>query len=205
MREAPLPILLVNGLWGTTQELEPLRAFLAERTGRLVQTLAFSPANGSAPIAALGAQVSAACQDILRTQRCARLDLVGFSMGALASRYFVQRGEGKTFVRKFVSISGPHAGSLNAHLLPLAGARDMRPGSTLLKDLASDSDPFGPVEVHVMYTPFDVVVVPARSALLPQAKSVTKIPTLLHRFMIKDARALAHVATLLGPAPATGA
>jgi len=197
MKAKSLPILVVNGLWGTTLDLAPMRAWLATRTGRPVQTLAFSPANGSAPIATLGAQVAAACTALLREHNCTHIDLVGFSMGALASRYFVQRGDGKTVVRKFVSISGPHAGSFNAHFMPLAGARDMRPGSKLLRDLASDSDPFGAVEVHVMYTPFDIMVVPPRSALLKEAKSTTKIPTLLHRFMITDPRALSHVESLL--------
>ena len=197
MTARALPILVVNGLWGTTLDLDPMRSWLATRTGRPVQSLAFSPANGSAPIATLGAQVADACSALRREHSCSHVDLVGFSMGALASRYFVQRGEGKRCVRRFVSISGPHAGSFNAHFMPLAGARDMRPGSKLLRDLASDSDPFGAVEVHVMYTPFDIMVVPARSALLPEAKSTTKIPTLLHRFMITDPRALSHVESLL--------
>jgi triacylglycerol lipase len=109
----------------------------------------------------------------------------------------VQRGGGKGVVRRFVSISGPHAGTLTAHALPHVGARQMRPGSDLLRDLASDADPWGGVEVHALYTPFDLMIVPAVSALLPGATTTHRIPALLHRLMLSDRRVHAIVASLL--------
>lgn len=188
--------LLVHGIWDSARRLEPLRAGLEARGVRAVQAMDLAPNNGSAPIAALSAQVDLRARAIAAAEGGA-IDVVGFSMGALVARHWIQRGGGKRLVRRFVSISGPHHGTLTAHALPLAGARDMRPESALLRDLAADADPFGDVEVHCVYTPWDAMVLPARTAVLPGARSVTAVPVAMHRFMITDPRVLDLVAAIL--------
>jgi hypothetical protein len=116
-------------------------------------------------------------------------------MGALATRYWIQRGGGQAHVRRYVSIAGPHQGTLNAWFLPLAGARDMRPGSALLRDLAGAG--WGDVEVHCFITPYDLMILPPRSGVLPHARSVRVFPVAMHRFMMSDRRVLAAVAQAL--------
>jgi triacylglycerol lipase len=74
----------------------------------------------------------------------------------------------------------------------------MRPGSTLLADLARDPDPWGGVEVHCFWTPFDLMVVPARSAILPGARTVRRFPVALHAWMLTDARVISAVCGVLG-------
>jgi triacylglycerol lipase len=191
---------LVHGIWGDAAQLDPLRRALEAR-GLSAVALTLSPNDGSASIEELGGQIGRAIDGLRQatsTETDQKVDLVGFSMGALASRWYVQRGGGKARVRRFVSISGPHAGTLTAHALGHAGARQMRPQSDLLSDLAADDDPWGPVEVHALYTPFDLMVVPATSALLPRARTTHKIPALLHRWMLSDRRVHEIVASLLG-------
>ena len=73
----------------------------------------------------------------------------------------------------------------------------MRPGSALLADLARDPDPFGATEVHCLYTPFDLMIVPPRSGVLAGATSVRAFPVPMHRFMIQSRDVLDHVAALL--------
>lgn len=173
-----------------------LRDALAAR-GLHVTTVDLVPNDGRATIATLGAFLARE-SDVLRARASVtKIDVVGFSMGALVARWFVQRGGGKKLVRRFVSVSGPHAGTLTAHALPFAGARDMRPGSALLRDLASDPDPFGPVETHCLYTPFDLMILPARSSVLPHARTTSALPVALHRWMITDARVATRIADLL--------
>ena len=125
------------------------------------------------------------------------VDVVGFSMGALVARWFIQRGGGKEHVRRFVSISGPHAGTSIAYAGTSPGAKDMRPDSALLKELAADVDPFGNVEVHCVYTPYDLLILPARSSILVGAQSVKKFSVPTHRRMISDDEVLDYVARLL--------
>jgi triacylglycerol lipase len=186
-------VLLVHGIWGSAAELEPLRRGLVARGIASLTPLSLRPNDGRATIEELGEQIAREAERLGDA-----LDLVGFSMGALASRWYVQRGGGKSRVKRFVSISGPHAGTLTAHALPHPGTRQMRPGSDLLRDLDADPDPWGDVEVHALYTPFDLMIVPARSSLLRGARTTHRVPALLHRFMLSDARVHAIVASLLG-------
>jgi triacylglycerol lipase len=193
---ASRPVLLVHGIWDTGAKLQNLRRAIEHR-GRVVETIDLVPNDGRAPVRALARQVAARVEALRVASGHTRIDLVGFSMGALVSRTFIQREGGREAVRRFVSISGPHGGTLDAHALPYEGARDMRPGSALLTDLASDPDPWGEVEVHVFYTPFDLMIVPPRSSELRGARTTTKIPVPLHRLMIVAPRATRAVAELL--------
>lgn len=187
------PVLLVHGIWDTGAKLGSMRRGL-ERAGLgPVETIDLLPNDGRAPILELASQV----ERKVRQLGAKRLDIVGFSMGALVARVYLQRLLGKEHVRRFVSISGPHHGTMTAFALPHLGARDMRPGSPLLMELAADPDPFGDVEVHVMYTPFDLMIVPATSSRIPSAKSETPLPIPLHRWMIEDRRAIQRVVELL--------
>jgi triacylglycerol lipase len=189
--------LLVHGIWNTGESFSRMRTAL--EVAGIGPTLALDlvPNDGRAPVAALAAQVDAAAHQLSREAGASRIDVVGFSMGALVSRYWIQRLGGRARVRRFVSISGPHGGTANAYALPLAGVREMRPGSALLTDLARDADPWGEVEVHCFWTPFDLMVVPARSAILPGARTVQRFAVALHRWMVTDARVISAVRNVL--------
>jgi pimeloyl-ACP methyl ester carboxylesterase len=122
------------------------------------------------------------------------VDLVGFSMGALVARAFLSRLGHR--VRRFVSISGPHAGSWLAHLGRGPGARDMRPGSALLRSLGEDAAGLGVERIYCFRTPFDLMVLPSKSALLRGAEERV-FPVVLHPSMLRDARVLESVAEAL--------
>src|SRR6185436_5431091 len=98
-----------------------------------------------------------------------RFDLIGFSMGGLIARYYLQRLGGIEKVGRFVSIAAPHQGTHMARLGGLPGWVQMRPGSEFLRDLASDADVLRRVNFTSFYTPLDAVIVPARSSEMPQA------------------------------------
>lgn len=189
-----LPVLLVHGIWDTGAKLAKMaRALEAAGAPRAV-SITLSKNDGSAPLRELAREVASAA-DALGP----RIDLVGFSMGALVSRTYVQRLGGRERVRRFVSIAGPHQGTLWARAArPHAlGVRDMAPGSALLRDLERDADPWGPVEVHTLWTPFDLMIVPPRSSRLPRVVSDVTLPIPLHRSLAYDPRAVAHVVHVL--------
>jgi len=191
------PVLLVHGLWDSAARIAPLVRGLAARGVEPLATVDLRPNDGRAPIAALGEQVCVRADAVRAEYGCERIDLVGFSMGALACRYYLQRCGGIASTRRFISISGPHRGTLAAYALPFAGARQMRPGGALLCDLELDVAPFADVEVHCVYTPYDLMIVPATSALIAGARSVHRIPVPIHRMMLRDPRVLDIVARLL--------
>lgn len=197
MASQPPPVLVVHGIWDNARRMSPLVEGLRARGIAPIRAFDLKPTSGSASLRTLGELVVREARALAAELAAPKIDLVGFSMGALLSRWFVQRGGGKQLVRRFVSIAGPHHGTLTAYALPLAGPRDMRPNSALLQELASDPDPWGEVEVHCVYTPYDIMVVPAVSAILPGARSVHAVPVKMHRFLVTDARVHDHVAALL--------
>lgn len=191
------PVLLVHGIWNSGRHFEALARAL-ERSGvPAIERIDLSPNSGEAPIRELAKQVHGRALRFRSDVSAERIDVVGFSMGALVSRYFIQRLGGSNQVRRFVSISGPHRGTLTAFGLSHAGVRDMRPGSALLRELNDADNVWGAVEVHSLWTPFDLMVVPATSSVLRDSRSNQAFPVLLHRHMLTDERVVARVVELL--------
>ncbi len=189
-------MLIVHGLWDTATRVGPLADALRARGFERVFCMSM-PSLGRAPIPDLGERVRVAADQLRAECGTELIDLVGFSMGALAARYYVQRRGGRDRVRRFISISGPHQGTMTAYSLPFAGVRQMRPGSAVLRELDSDADPWGSVDVHCIYTPYDLMIVPATSSVLTGAKSVHRVPVAVHRWMVSDVRVHELVAGLL--------
>lgn len=189
MTTLPNPVLLVHGIWDDASTFDVMERHLKE-AGAHVSSISMQPNDGSAPIAELAEQLDAAASALLEAGRSDTLDIVGFSMGALVSRYWIQRARGRVLTRRFVSISGPHHGTRTAYFMRKAGVKDMRPGSPLLESLAQDDDPFGEVEVAVFYTPFDLMIVPPRSSKLPHAHLEQRFRVPLHGMMITHKRVL---------------
>lgn len=196
-RRRQLPVLVAHGIWDSEQRIHSLTLGLRDRGLSHVHAFTFRPRDGSAPLATLAQQVEREVEALCAQHQVKQVDIVGFSMGALTSRRYIQRHGGRERVRRFISISGPHHGTLMAYGLPLAGVRDMRPGSAFIRDLERDTDPWGNVETHVIYTPFDVTIMPATSSELAGARSTHRIPVAVHRWMISDRRVLDLTARLL--------
>jgi triacylglycerol esterase/lipase EstA (alpha/beta hydrolase family) len=192
-----MPVLLVHGIWDDGSRFDAMRGALDRAGIGPLATIDLVPNDGSAPIETLAEQVEAAARALLAESGRPRLDLVGFSMGALVARFWIQRRGGASRTRRFVSISGPHAGTATAWAMGKAGVRQMRPKSPLLCDLDADPNPWRGVEVHTLWTPFDLMIVPPRSSRLAGAAHDHRIPLPLHRSMVTHPRAIDTVVSIL--------
>jgi triacylglycerol lipase len=191
-----IPVLFVHGIDDTGALFKRMQAGLTARGFSNLLAMNITPPGGEIPLEAMAEQVQAAAKELLRASSAARLDIVAFSMGSLASRYFIQRLDGCSLVRRFIAIAGPQRGTLTAYLRNTPGARQMRPGSACLTDLNSDPDPWSPVAAYTFWTPLDLMVLPSTSALLPKA-SHRPFFVLLHPWMVSDPRVIAAVAETL--------
>jgi len=124
-------------------------------------------------------------------------DLVGYSMGGLVGRYYLQRLDGLKRVRRFVTIATPHRGSLLAYAYGNPGFRQMRPGSEFLRDLDRDVNRLAPTGFTSLWTPLDLIVLPARSSVVPTARC-RKVWALGHPFMVWQRHCHRAVAESLG-------
>jgi triacylglycerol lipase len=184
------PVLLVHGYLDTSKIFRHMRAFLEEE-GREVHCVNLVPNNGSIGLDDLARQVAAYAAGIE-----ASFDLIGFSMGGMVSRYYVQRLGGAKRVRRFITISSPHRGTYIAFARQSVGVRQMRPGSTFLRDLDRDCESLQSLDFTSIWTPFDLMIVPANSSVIGAARCV-RVNVALHPLMVSDRRVLRLVGNLL--------
>jgi triacylglycerol lipase len=125
-----------------------------------------------------------------------QFDLIGFSMGGIVSRYYVQRLGGLKRVRRLVTVASPHRGTIMAYLLPTKACRQMRPGSRMMRDLASDADQLTKVGFTSFWTPLDLIVIPASNAIVPGQRA-KRIWCIAHPLMVFEPRCLRAIAACL--------
>lgn len=113
------------------------------------------------------------------------IDLIGFSMGGLVSRYYIQRLSGMGRVKHFITISSPHHGTLMAKLLNNKGSKQMRPNSDFIQGINKDVNDLNQIKFTSIWTPLDLMIIPASSSHLPFGKEI-RINCLLHPLMTSN-------------------
>jgi len=111
--------------------------------------------------------------------------LVGFSMGGLIARYYLQELEGTRSVHQFFSISTPHHGSLLAYMSKNKGVKQMRPGSEFLCNLEQSSNRLSSMSCYSYWTPYDLMILPASSSVWKKAENI-KVKVLCHPLMVRN-------------------
>jgi len=179
------PVLLVHGIFDTGARFSKMQAALHARGFNPVRAMNIVPSDASISMEAMAGQIQAEVRALLQSIGAEKVDIVAFSMGSLAVRYFLQRLAGRTVVRRFISLAGPHHGTLTAYLGRGAGSRQMRPKSEFLRELNAEADPWGDVEMFSFWSPYDRTVIPPSSSILPQAQN-RAFSVLLHPWMVSD-------------------
>lgn len=187
------PVLLVHGINDTRAIFQRMAPYLTN-LGWSVYDLDLIPSNGEIGLDQLGKQVADCVAQTFAPEQ--PFDLIGFSMGGIVSRYYVQRLGGLNRVGRFITIASPHHGTWTAYALDQLGCIQMRPNSAFLQDLNWDATVFEQLNFTSIWTPFDLMIVPANSSQMPIGQNV-QVPVLTHAAMITDPRSLSVVATAL--------
>ncbi len=188
------PIVLVHGIIDNSKVFGKMSSYLKGK-GYDVHCVDLIPNYGIEDLRVLATQVKTYIDNNFSGEQ--KIHLVGFSMGGLVTRYYLQRLEGLSKINKYVSISAPNNGTNMARTLPLKGIRQMRPDSDFLRDLNGDVDEqFSSLDCLFLWTPYDLMIIPAHSSILPVGKSFY-IPVLTHKWMISDSRVLDKVNSFL--------
>ncbi len=124
-----------------------------------------TPITGRGGLDAMALQLRDYLHDLFSDGR--PFSLVGYSMGGLIARYYLQRLDGLTRVRRFVTISTPHNGSLAAYLLRNEAGIQMRPGSGFLDNLNEDAEVLARAGFVSIWTRWDLSIIPASSSRMP--------------------------------------
>ncbi len=187
------PILLVHGINDTGAVFYKMAPYL-KKLGWSVYDLDLVPNNGDRPLDYLAEQVADYVEKNLPSKQ--PFDLVGFSMGGVVSRYYVQRLGGIDRIQRFVTIASPHRGTLAAYGSQRPGCIQMRPGSKFLEDLNRDVDMLERVNFTSIWTPLDLIILPANSSQLPVGKDI-QVTVPFHPWMLTDDRSIEYVVTAL--------
>lgn len=163
-------VVLVHGFLDRAGIMSGLARHLTA-SGHTCTAPSLSPCDARAGLVPLAHQLDLSIQESL--PKDARFALVGFSMGALLCRYYVQELGGNRRVEAFMSIAAPHAGTLTAYLYPGQGCREMRPGSRFLRNLELTADRLADIPTTCYWSPVDPVILPTGSARLKGASQVS--------------------------------
>jgi len=188
-----IPVVLLHGWKDDARKMERLARHLRAQ-GREVHPISVVPSLGEVGLDMLAGQLQRAIDERFRAEQ--KIDLAGFSMGGLVCRYYLQRLCGLERVRRFVTISTPHRGSFWAWFSSNPGCRQMRPGSVFLKDLEGDAERLSTTGFTSLWTPLDLMILPASSSVIPAARC-RAICCLAHPLMVADRRVLQAVAEAL--------
>lgn len=182
-------VVLVHGLWNTVNIFWQLRPYLEEQ-GWTVHVVGLTPNNGDIGIDQQAQQLKAFIECSLAAQQ--PFYLLGFSMGGLVSRYYLQRLGGLQRVQRFIGVAVPHYGSTLAWFRWNIGGRQMRPGSAFLADLNRDVEQLAACQPLCLWTPYDLLVLPAHHCCLPIGTN-KRLPVSSHNGMLWDKRSLAAI------------
>ena len=190
---APRSVVLVHGIFDTARIFSRMEQWLAAAGFRPL-SLNLAPSDGSSGLPALAEQLASFVDERIPFDQ--PFDLIGFSMGGLVSRYYVQRLGGIGRVRRFITLSTPHYGSLVAYAKGNEGSRQMRPGSAFLHELNRDASMLGRLKFASIWTPFDLMIIPATSSCLGVGEEF-RIPIAIHPWMLTSRRSLELITRLL--------
>lgn len=161
---SPKHIVFVHGIFNTGRVFA-LMVRDARKYGFIPHAPSLTRADGRASLSELAEQIHAVVESrVPAGEQCL---LVGFSMGGIVARHYLQSLGGKDRVERFVAIGSPHSGSIMAFGMPrryFPGCADMRPRSTFLRQLQETEHLLNGLPRMALYTPSDTMIVPPRSA-----------------------------------------
>jgi len=182
----PNPVLLIHGIFDTTRIFNKMSQYL-KKLGWEVYYLNLVPNYGILGLDKLAEQVANYVDTTFLPNQT--FDLIGFSMGGIVSRYYVQRLGGIDRVEHFITISSPHNGTLTGYLLNLAAPKQMRPKSDFLENLNQDIYLLNRINFTSIWTPYDAMILPAISSKVSVGRDI-KIDVLFHAWMVSDEKVL---------------
>jgi triacylglycerol lipase len=160
---AGTPIVLIHGVVDNRSIFTVLRRGLRRRGFGRVQSLNYSPLTDD--VREVAERLRVAVEALCAETGFERVHLIGHSMGGLVARYYVQRLGGDQRVHTVVTLGTPHAGTFAARLVPHPVARQLRPGSDIVAELAEPA-PGCRTRFVAFWSDLDQMIIPSSSARL---------------------------------------
>jgi pimeloyl-ACP methyl ester carboxylesterase len=178
-------VVLVHGFLATAGMLRPMRVHLEREARAQVATFSHAPGLGVRRIAKQLAEI------VDRIPHGTRIHLVGHSLGAIVSRWYVQEMEGHARVAQTISIAAPFGGSHVADRLKLFVGKDLHGRSDVLTRLRETAHVGGVPHTSILGTE-DRLVTPPDCARFHHG-DVIVLEGRGHNALLFDREAIGHV------------
>jgi triacylglycerol lipase len=190
------PVLLVHGFRGSGASWLAMTAYLRAQGYRAEQIDVMSYDSDASNVATAHRIAREAAALRARTG-ASRIDVVSHSMGAISSRYYLERLGGASHVDAWVSLAGVNEGTVWAYgCYALTSCREMVPTSPMLQRLNDAFRPTGPTRWGAWWSPCDEAIIPHGNAELAGAQNV-ETACLGHSELTTDATVLSQVGHFL--------
>lgn len=180
--QSKMKVILVHGIFDTGRVFKHMASHL-EASGHECHAPNLKPSNAGLGISDLSMKLKNYIDQHIGVDQ--PIAIIGFSMGCMVSRYYLQILEGHKRTKAFFAISGPHSGTMTAYFYPSKGAKDMRPNSRFLADLAMTENRLENIRLYSYRTPFDAMIVPSKSSDWKIANN-KRANALVHSLMLRD-------------------
>ena len=182
--ERSLAVILVPGIFDNEQRMRGLAGFL-QKAGWQTRVIAPQPSDGSRGLEVMAWELARRIAAEFPASQ--PLALVGFSLGGLICRCYLQQLGGNLRTRQLITLSTPHNGTYSSYLFNRPATIQMRPGSQFLRELNRDLSMLESISFTSIWTPHDITIMPSESSRLPVGRML-QIPTLIHHFVVEDRR-----------------
>ena len=116
------------------------------------------------------------------------IDILGFSMGGIIGRSWLQKFNGCKRTRRLISIGSPHKGTLMAQLIPkypFRGISEMKINSNFLREIANNDFLLDEIECINFFTYWDMMVFPGWWTNLKFGKKIP-VKVYKHRNLVRN-------------------
>ncbi len=187
------PTILVPGFQDDARRLRSLSHWLAQENLH-PYSFAPHPSNGTLAIEAMAHQLAHYIASNFAPGQ--PINLFGFSMGGLICRSYIQHLGGVAHTQRLITLATPHNGTYTSYMFNRPACVQMRPGSAFLRTLNQDLSALERLNFTSIWTPLDLMIVPAMSSVLPVGENIS-IVSPLHRTLPVDPRILRAIAERL--------
>lgn len=192
-RAATNPVVLVPGYRDNSTVFRKLTQYLKQEAFN-VHPLTLRPSDGRLPLNQLAEQVADYVEQTFPTGQV--INFIGFSMGGIVLRFYLQRLGGLVRTERLITLGSPHRGTWMAYYSGRPGVRQMRPNSPFLLDLAQDEEILDRIHFTSIWTPLDLTIVPSSSSVTKAGRHV-RLLIPYHRGLVTHKRALRLVSNAL--------
>jgi len=186
------PIILIHGLWNTSSIFSLLSSKLDEK-----EVEYFAPtlnhAFGMTSIVELTNLMDQLIVDKYGLKQ--EIDILGFSMGGIIGRYWINKFNGYKRTKRFITIGSPHNGTLTSQLVPkypFRGISEMKINSSLLRDLAKYDYFLNDIDCISFFTFWDLMVFPGWRANLNVGEKIS-LNIFKHRNLVRNPAAVERI------------